>query len=287
MYRNTEPIVPRYRAFTSVKRNILCENDNVLRYNPFFGDEEDPEDIGLLQEYFDDQVRYLPAKHRHKEQALRLLPVVHRMISNYNLSVQEVIGTMLEKGNEPMAETGQLLASEYSISPDDLQTPARKSALVAKLAPTALEKGTAASLMAEATSTITKLSLWSVLKEDPQVKTILKTAVSDILNINERGADNGKPVDLRELRCCICFVYNCPEHGEYDERNKRKYVIACNRPAAANGSSSHANGNKDGIENQGSTAEGPPCSDECFLKVCYPVLHPGKVEVKGGKAGEK
>src|SRR4051794_24741581 len=82
-------LVPKYSSYTSLRRNVLAEDDDKLRYFPYFGD--DINDGGALQELYSDWTKNLPTVHRRSEQAAMLAGTAERFLAETGLSFYDAV----------------------------------------------------------------------------------------------------------------------------------------------------------------------------------------------------
>ncbi|KAI9888038.1 MAG: hypothetical protein M1823_000159 [Watsoniomyces obsoletus] len=251
-YRSKAKNLPTYRSYTTVRRNILSENNEVLRRMPYFND-QDPEGVEEVRQAYIDEIDALPVRYLQAEKASRLLPLAHQMLEEFGCSEETVLSYL-----RSLLQDTEDASPAAPAPPPSLHNRAQTRI---SHQPTAGSSDAVVAQLCEATSGVTGLSLEEILqsKHDP--------ARSAGANLGALQGGAGKPSEseLSPLLCLICFMYDCTEHGEFDDQNDRKHVNWLAKEPAPVGELSRPIPLSESEEEVFITDEVRACSKTCFL----------------------
>lgn len=216
-YSSKEPTVPKYKAYTAARSNILSEEDDVLRYMPYF-DEREPENMNSLCAHFKDVVKDLPIKYRRDEQAKRLLPLVNNVLQRCGCSIDDTIYCIVNTGTSMQAEdksTDSELDMENMSATDGVNLEkSRRARLIASLEPREELKILIAREICKAFLDVTGIPMWMVIKQDSRVSRLLMyEKLGKPMNDRDGASRDRNPhsnssslAPYTTLGCNVCFM---------------------------------------------------------------------------------
>ncbi|KAI9682024.1 MAG: hypothetical protein M1817_000078 [Caeruleum heppii] len=230
-----EALIPCYTSFTTLQDNLLIDDDEYLRYWPYFGDQDGDYDNNRVNHHFKNQVRDLPALHHEAEQAARHRPYIERILIETGCDPVDVLHYMtLESSSDIWRESAQLSSAlerrQSKMHPR--QTPPKELAKVTNHLglphPSKLLLG--ATVYLEFTER-TQPSVWPGFCRE-----LLRIQGAKV----ERTMHNiGLPSATRQLSsklhalsletyttlgCLVCHRHECPGHGEFYLKNEEDHI---------------------------------------------------------------
>ncbi|KAK7208054.1 hypothetical protein BZA70DRAFT_272803 [Myxozyma melibiosi] len=244
-----EPL-PLYKDFTSLSTCVHVEDDEVLRYWPYFG--ENGEEAGLnLEEMFEDRTE-TQAELLRRENSQFLSSRFFEFVANYGLTKQNLVSFYVYNiGSNHIAHKAVLPDT------DSFEIDEKKRKLFEEYIKKLDNKlAWRVDLFCRIFKEVTRTSVWEILNLFPASYFIedKRTALRSSQTSSAYNLDS-----YSSLLCALCFMHECPWH-------KSLYVTSCsdgnvkttsNMPLCniVNKTTSTRNILPDGIS----------CSPECFL----------------------
>ncbi|KAI9825846.1 MAG: hypothetical protein M1832_000787 [Thelocarpon impressellum] len=161
-YLSDTAAVPGYKAYTTLKRNVVVEGDEDLRYFPYFGDNADDHEIDVL---YKDRVREFRKLHQRAEKAARFTFCIKRYLTAVGCSMIDVVQYLLGDltnltGRDTSRELAEAVRSRPTMLPQKFDADL-KSLMLNFPAPEP-DVALAAAKACGAFSKTTGLSVWEV-----------------------------------------------------------------------------------------------------------------------------
>ncbi|KAH0560042.1 hypothetical protein GP486_003436 [Trichoglossum hirsutum] len=209
---DSEP-VPKYSSYTSLRRNVLAEDDDKLRYFPYFGD--DINDGGALQELYSDWTKNLPTVHRRSEQAAMLVGTAEKFLAETGLSFYDAVHYLI--GNietiAPHATSAEELEQakrerRKSALYNDFELEPAKQKLYLDSIPPPTSAGLAiAPAICKAWKDATSISLWDVIKRGDVSANPGKQNQNTPTALPLKAASGYYSIGtVYSMKCLICFA---------------------------------------------------------------------------------
>ena len=203
---STPRVVPKFQVHASVKTNVLSENNEILRYVPYFEDEV-PDGIEDLGHHFEDWTEDLPKMSYRREQAEWLLPIVTGMTMDFGCSPEQVLRALLKR--TPSSRKKHIPAVKAIWSEENEWTSWQLQGLTAKLSKS---KNAKAFVKSWKTSSIRPLRVRfnpeQILITDPELAALVTSLdLSPVPKAPDDTAETFRASSLSSLRCAICFRY--------------------------------------------------------------------------------
>ncbi|KAL7267775.1 hypothetical protein RUND412_009625 [Rhizina undulata] len=229
--------VPKYHSYTTLRNNILAEDDEVMRYIPYFGEGCDDGDIDAMNfaEAFEDKTRLAAEEGKKVEWAHMYSYFIEDFLKEFDLTFESITSYFI--GNVKRLHGGINPTKNEQIRkealPDDFNSSASNMiTLREKLREVTIEELERAELVCKVFKECTKISLWNVVKivndavknslapnkvtgsggtleDDGTRKAKEKKQVSELTGVNPR------PYSLESysaLSCVLCYMHECPYH---------------------------------------------------------------------------
>ena len=171
MYASEAVSVPPYLNYIPIRRNILAENDRSLKYYPYFGEDGPGKKSGLekeLEERFKNRIKHLPLRHWYAEQADKLMPYTTRFLEDLSCSIKDVLYLFLDTDHSTESGEGSLGTSykwhAACFASDSDRTNKKWQSLFCSIQSPGQQALDRARLACKAFYTVTKLSLWYIVK---------------------------------------------------------------------------------------------------------------------------
>jgi hypothetical protein len=206
--------VPKYSSYTSLRRNVLAEDDDKLRYFPYFGD--DINDGGALQELYSDWTKNLPAVHRRSELAAMLAGTAEKFLAETGLSFYDAVHYLIgdietivpqpasvveleqarrERRKAALYHDFELEPAKQKLYLDSIPRPPDRTGL--EIAPA----------VCKAWKDVTTISLWDVIKGRDASINPGKQSQSTPAALPQKAASGYYSIGTVEsLKCLICFT---------------------------------------------------------------------------------
>ena len=214
-YCSQDISVPRYKHYTTIKKNILSEEDDALRYVPYF-DEHVPKKLNLLSHHYRDVIDELRIRHHREEQVKRLLPIAKSLLSTVGCNVDDVVHFL--------SEASKLVQIRANIDNEDPATRHLFTSiedfnefknvdldLLADCKPRTTHRIPTAGGVCKVMFDITGLSIWEVIRSEPRLSELIRSH-----KLAKRGeSQNSQPEKTRSslfgsvytsLGCNVCFM---------------------------------------------------------------------------------
>jgi hypothetical protein len=208
----SEP-VPKYSSYTSLRRNVLAEDDDKLRYFPYFGD--DINDGGALQELYSDWTKNLPTVHRRSEQAAMLASTAEKFLAETGLSFYDAVHYLI--GNietiVPHATSTEELElairerKKSSLYHDFELEPAKQKLYLDSIPPPTPAGLAIAPAICKAWKDATSISLWDVIKRGDVGASPGKQSQNTPAALPLKAASGYYSIGtVYSMKCLICFA---------------------------------------------------------------------------------
>ncbi|KAH0537931.1 hypothetical protein FGG08_005413 [Glutinoglossum americanum] len=215
----TTEFVPKYSSYTSLRRNVLAEDDDKLRYFPYFGD--DINDGGALQELYSDWTKNLPTVHQRSEQAAMFAGIAEKFLAETGLSFYDAVHYLI--GNietiAPQASSVEELEQakrerkKAALYHDFELEPAKQKGYLDSIPPLTLAGLAMAPAVCKAWKDATTISLWDVIKGRDVGVNPGKQSQNAPAALHQRAANGYYSIGtVYSMKCLICFAHECPAH---------------------------------------------------------------------------
>ncbi|KAK9363792.1 hypothetical protein V1504DRAFT_444559 [Lipomyces starkeyi] len=193
--------LPLYKDYTPLTTGVNVEDDEILRYLPYFG--ENGEEDGLnLEEMFEDKTES-HAEVLRREKAQFLAADFFNLMANYGLSKSQLVSYFLYNGGSNSVVRKLVLPDKFELDEKKrklLEEHTRKldSNLVWKI-----------ELICRIFKELTRTSIWEVLNLYPA------NALIDDRRSSLRNSQSNAAFSLdsySSLLCSFCFMHECPWH---------------------------------------------------------------------------
>ncbi|KAF8472725.1 hypothetical protein BDZ91DRAFT_760204 [Kalaharituber pfeilii] len=290
------PRLPKYHAYTTLRNNILAEDDEFMRYFPYFGEEIDENDVFdmlNLEEAFVDRTKNAQEENMRAEKGIVFVDYIDRFLKDLDLDMNAITNYLIGDLTHTNWPHSRKKNREKYLPEDFDHTETKVQSAKKKLTPVSMAELERAEILCSVFWDIMDFSLWEVAKRaDEGVKESM--APARISGGNQGSASkmpggkvaaaaiaamtggNPQPYSLESyaaLNCLYCYMHECPFHVT---EKKETFNIAC---GLTNGL---VNTSKDSLflSSNGNTplptttsgsrkhafAEGAECSKGCFIK---------------------
>ncbi|KAI9767146.1 MAG: hypothetical protein M1840_005935 [Geoglossum simile] len=217
--------VPKYSSYTSLRRNVLAEDDDKLRYFPYFGD--DINDGGALQELYSDWTKNLPTVHRRSELAAMLTNIAEKFLEETGLSYYDALHYLIgdietafplasspEQRERTRREREQARRERKKAALyDDFEIDPAKQKLYLDSVPPPTPAGLAiAPAVCRAWKEVTTISLWDVIKNGKGGNSEKQGQNPPPLLDQDKASAYYSVGTIHSLKCLVCFTHECPAH---------------------------------------------------------------------------
>lgn len=208
-YRSDAVSVPPYLNYIPIRRNILAENDRSLKYYPYFGEDGPGKKSGLekeLEERFNNRIKHLPLRHWYAEQADKLMPYTTRYLEELGCSIEAVLYLLLDTDHpiEPAEGSSVTLHKWYArcFATESVRTSQKWQNLFSSISRPEQQALARAELACKAFYSVTKLSLWYIVKTH-------EVTVNHLAQRQEKKTTPSATQGLHtytDLGCLMCYV---------------------------------------------------------------------------------
>ncbi|KAI9773030.1 MAG: hypothetical protein M1839_002231 [Geoglossum umbratile] len=210
--------VPKYNSYTSLRRNVLAEDDDKLKYFPYFGD--DINDEGALQELYSDWTKKLPTVHQRTELAATLADTADKFMDETGLSYYDalhyLIGNIevvspqaISREEKEEARRERKVAALYQ----DFELEPAKQKLYLDSIPPLTPAGLAiAPAVCKIWKDITTISLWDVIKNGKGEYSEKQGQKPPKISDQDEASAYYSVGTVHSLKCLACFTHECPAH---------------------------------------------------------------------------
>jgi CXC domain/SET domain len=220
-YEPSTLMPPKYSNFVSLQSNVLSRNDTKLKYFPYFNDDFDGEKGDLykeLEERFKDQIKDRPLGRTRLEQAEMYGPYIEDFVKEVGTSLDDILFYLLDAANEPPSIEMSFAAMKSWMNRDVhceglFDRDAKKWTLVySKIYQSKPDNYhlALAGLVCAAFMRVCGFSIWGLASRSPSANDISEKD-------QERLAGQSSGPSILDLRCTVCHVHNCPNHGAFVE----------------------------------------------------------------------
>jgi hypothetical protein len=204
--------VPKYSSYTSLRRNVLAEDDDKLRYFPYFGD--DINDGGALQELYSDWTKNLPTVHRRSELAAMLTDIAEKFLDETGLSYYDAlhylignIETVYPQASSPEEREQARRERRKAALYNDFEIEPAKKKLYLDSVPPPTPAGLAiAPAVCKAWKEITTISLWDVIKNGKAGNSEKQGQTLPALLDKDKASAYYSVGTVHSLKCLVCFT---------------------------------------------------------------------------------
>ncbi|RPA92541.1 hypothetical protein L873DRAFT_183359 [Choiromyces venosus 120613-1] len=232
--------VPKYHSYTTLRNNILSDDDEIMRYYPYLGDEAGDDEINQLsaEETFIDRTRATAEEGKKDECAAMYTTFIHDFLHDLGLGFDAIVGylvgdiTGINNGiSQTRSESLRISALPNDFDLEDVKI----KALRERLGTVTMEELEKAESVCRIFKQQTKISLWDVVKRvAPGVKDCLSSvkvtngggvfAKDTEEGTNEReiaAQTGGNPIpysleSYATLNCLLCYMHECRFHLSKD-----------------------------------------------------------------------
>ncbi|KAG0644669.1 hypothetical protein HOY80DRAFT_996830 [Tuber brumale] len=231
--------VPKYHSYTTLRNNILSDDDEIMRYYPYLGDEAGDDEINQLsaEETFIDRTRATAEEGKKDECAAMYTTFIHNFLRDLNLGFDAIVGylvgdiTGINNGiSKPRSEALRAGALPNDFDRED----AKIKAIRERLGTVTMGELEKAESVCRIFKQQTKISMWDVVKRvAPAVKDCLSSAkvTNGVGGAFAKDTDDGSkereiaaqtggnpiPYSLESyatLNCLLCYMHECRFHRQ-------------------------------------------------------------------------
>lgn len=228
------PEVPKYRCFTTLRKNISADNDENLRYLPYFGEDAQDEDSTRmeLQELYVDKTAQTVREGHITEWAWMYEPWLEDFLGELGLDGR-IIGyylvgdiSKIRGGNDPQnTEVRREESLPDGFDPTDEKIMKIKAKLNDKYRDFSASELEKCEMVAHVFKEMTDVSLWDCVKNRSTVggHTLSPSKTKDGLSETASGmkawtGGSPWPYSLESyalMSCAICYMHECPFHSKF------------------------------------------------------------------------
>ncbi|KAI9826728.1 MAG: hypothetical protein M1819_007273 [Sarea resinae] len=229
LFESKAPLLPKYTSYITLRRNVLTEDDECIRYWPYFGIGEENEKAtetfyeSVLKLFPQNRLKGMQMLHIRAEQAIKYRPYVERFLSEVGCAGTDILYYLLDDSTSPVPvkmspeseEAWKSRAShlEEDFSPSDDDGRRKWEQVRQQLAPTSKRALGVAGLACTAFKNRAPFSLWHIAK---RYRKIMNAATPGRIAFNTpasssqlrpTGDESSEPLGTYEdLGCRLCFA---------------------------------------------------------------------------------
>lgn len=213
-YESQDNVVPGYQNYISIRNNVLSENNEVLRYLPYFGEDEE-ENPDSLWEQYQNGWKTQAVTNWIEEGCKSLTTVLNKLAEYSSCSIDDILRYLIELGSSPIsgsryAPSGRRPIWDYDrtmVKGFDLNDAQRRQ-LLSILPQRSSQPKRIIDNLCSVFSATTGLDVWNVLTHEPRIAALLKESTVLWNESTQTGANSRytKLAAYTRLRCSICYM---------------------------------------------------------------------------------